>query len=146
MFEKIEKQPAEKINKKGQKNQRKNGKASRKYKRKKIVFFFSDYYLMDGASILPVLALDVQPGDHVLDMCSAPGGKALAILQTLHPKLLVCNDLSTSRVNRIHKVLGQFLYDYESNWKGMLSVQKFDGSHLSDTGVYDKVRQKRPSF
>lgn len=41
-----------------------------------------DYYLMDAASLLPVLALNVQPGDFVLDLCAAPGGKTLALLQT----------------------------------------------------------------
>jgi len=43
---------------------------------------------MDGGSILPVFALDLKLGDRVLDMCSAPGGKALATLQTLLPGLL----------------------------------------------------------
>lgn len=32
---------------------------------------------MDGACILPILALDIQPFQSVLDLCSAPGGKAL---------------------------------------------------------------------
>lgn len=41
-----------------------------------------DYYLMDAASLLPVLALNVQRGDLVLDLCAAPGGKTLALLQT----------------------------------------------------------------
>ncbi|XP_012667921.1 5-methylcytosine rRNA methyltransferase NSUN4 [Otolemur garnettii] len=41
-----------------------------------------DYYLMDAASLLPVLALGLQPGDTVLDLCAAPGGKTLALLQT----------------------------------------------------------------
>lgn len=40
------------------------------------------YYLLDAASVLPVLALGVQPGDAVLDLCAGPGGKTLAILQT----------------------------------------------------------------
>ncbi|KFM60441.1 putative methyltransferase NSUN4, partial [Stegodyphus mimosarum] len=39
-----------------------------------------NYYLMDGASILPVLALDIQKGEEVGDLCSSPGGKSLAIL------------------------------------------------------------------
>jgi len=43
---------------------------------------------MDGGSILPVLALDLKFGDRVLDMCSAPGGKALATLQTLLPGIV----------------------------------------------------------
>ncbi|KAF5883632.1 ATP-dependent DNA helicase PIF1, partial [Clarias magur] len=40
------------------------------------------YYLLDAASVLPVLALDVQPDHAVLDLCAGPGGKTLAILQT----------------------------------------------------------------
>lgn len=40
------------------------------------------YYLMDAASLLPCLALDVQEGHSVLDLCAAPGGKTLALLQT----------------------------------------------------------------
>lgn len=40
------------------------------------------YYLMDAASVLPCLALDVQDGHTVLDLCGAPGGKALALLQS----------------------------------------------------------------
>lgn len=41
-----------------------------------------DYYLMDGASVLPVLALDLQQGDELADLCAAPGGKLLAALCT----------------------------------------------------------------
>ena len=41
--------------------------------------------MMDAASVLPVIALDLQQDDHVLDLCSAPGGKALAMLQTQLP-------------------------------------------------------------
>ena len=32
-----------------------------------------DYYCMDLASLLPVIMLDVQPGNTVLDTCAAPG-------------------------------------------------------------------------
>ena len=46
---------------------------------------FLDYYPMDGSSLLPVIALDVEPDCDVLDLCAAPGGKSLAILQTLLP-------------------------------------------------------------
>lgn len=48
-----------------------------------ISVFFSDYYLLDAASILPVLALSLQPEDNVLDLCAAPGGKTLTMLQMI---------------------------------------------------------------
>ena len=40
---------------------------------------------MDAASLLPVIALNLKPLDTVLDLCAAPGGKSLSILQTLYP-------------------------------------------------------------
>lgn len=40
-----------------------------------------EYFLLDGSSILPVLALDPKPNEHVLDMCSAPGGKLICMVQ-----------------------------------------------------------------
>jgi 5-methylcytosine rRNA methyltransferase NSUN4 len=40
---------------------------------------------MDGASILPVIALDLKKDDLVLDLCASPGGKTLVMLQTMLP-------------------------------------------------------------
>ena len=48
-----------------------------------------DYYCMDAASLLPVIFLDVHRDNSVLDICSAPGGKTLAILQ-VNPDLKLC--------------------------------------------------------
>lgn len=43
------------------------------------------YYLLNAASLLPVLALQVRDGERILDLCSAPGGKAVAIMQCATP-------------------------------------------------------------
>ncbi|XP_032422287.1 5-cytosine rRNA methyltransferase NSUN4 [Xiphophorus hellerii] len=72
-------------------------------------FGLLSYYLLDAASILPCLALDVQESHTVLDLCAAPGGKALALLQTQSVRFLCANDLSVSRTSRLKRVLQSYV-------------------------------------
>ncbi|OXB68541.1 hypothetical protein ASZ78_000478 [Callipepla squamata] len=67
------------------------------------------YYLMDAASLLPVLALNVQPGNLILDLCAAPGGKTLALLQTGACGHLAANDISISRTKRLYHILSSYV-------------------------------------
>lgn len=97
-----------------------------------------DYYLLDGASVLPVLALDLQPGDAVLDMCAAPGGKALSILQTLMPQIMVVNDITQSRVKRIDKVIDQYVAGI-GQWEERLFVTERDARFIDDKDMYNKI-------
>ncbi|VVC29998.1 Hypothetical protein CINCED_3A018641 [Cinara cedri] len=98
----------------------------------------SDYYLMDGGSILPVLALDLKLGDKVLDMCSAPGGKALATLQTLLPELLVCNDIQESRINKLRSVMSEYIHDYKS-WGSRLVFSQINARNFYEPDTYNKI-------
>ncbi|EME40377.1 hypothetical protein DOTSEDRAFT_74994 [Dothistroma septosporum NZE10] len=43
------------------------------------------HWNLDGASVLAASLLDSQPGEHVLDLCAAPGGKSVVICQRLFP-------------------------------------------------------------
>lgn len=43
-------------------------------------------------SMLPVIALDIQPGDRVLDMCSAPGSKTVQVLDQVRAQAPLCQD------------------------------------------------------
>ncbi|XP_012223901.1 5-methylcytosine rRNA methyltransferase NSUN4 [Linepithema humile] len=97
-----------------------------------------DYYLLDGASVLPVLALDLQPGDVILDMCAAPGGKTLSILQTLMPRLIVANDIQKSRVQRIHNIIDQYLAGI-GQWHDRLFVTQQDARFIDDKDMYNKI-------
>lgn len=98
-----------------------------------------NYYLMDGGSLLPVLALDVKPGDKVLDMCASPGGKSYLILQTLYPDQVICNDVTKSRAKRIYNVMKQYLYDLEEKWlnQNKLQISLMDGRDIRDG--FDKI-------
>lgn len=99
-----------------------------------------NYYLMDGGSILPVLALDLRPGSKLLDLCAAPGGKSLLAIQTLYPDLVLSNDVSHSRVERINSVYQQFLYDFNEYWinEGKIIVTQQDGRYLSEEN-FDRI-------
>nr|AEE61672.1 unknown [Dendroctonus ponderosae] len=99
-----------------------------------------NYYLMDGGSILPVLALDLKPGCSMLDMCAAPGGKTYLAIQTLYPNCIVANDVTNSRLNRIESVLHQFLYDVEERWlkPGRIKLCNNDGRCIS-VDNFDRV-------
>ena len=52
-------------------------------------YLTGQYMLQSASSFIPVLALDPQPGERVLDMCAAPGGKTTYI-GTLLLLLLGC--------------------------------------------------------
>jgi len=72
---------------------------------------YFDYYLLDAASILPILALDVNPQCTVLDMCAAPGGKSILISQLLSNKgSLVASEVSNTRRANLIKVGINFVF------------------------------------
>ncbi|XP_054744956.1 5-methylcytosine rRNA methyltransferase NSUN4 [Anastrepha obliqua] len=107
---------------------------------KKCVTNVLSHYLMDGASILPPLFLDIKEGDRVLDACAAPGGKSLIMLQTLHPDILVCNDIQESRLNRVRKVMRDYIFDYAENWENKrLAMSQCDARYLDGYESYDKI-------
>lgn len=99
-----------------------------------------NYYLMDGGSILPILALNVKPGNRILDMCASPGGKSLLAIQTLYPISIVSNDVSQSRLNKVHNAYKQFLFDFNDNWmkSGKIKLTNLDGRFISE-GSFDRI-------
>lgn len=63
-------------------------------------------YIQNAASWLPVLVLNPQPGDTVLDMCAAPGGKTSHIAQhTDNAALITANDNSRPRLHKLQRNL-----------------------------------------
>ena len=57
----------------------------------------------------PASRIPIEPGDRVLDLCAAPGGKATAAGAALQGQgLLVANDISTSRARALLRNLELF--------------------------------------
>ncbi|KFQ42770.1 5-methylcytosine rRNA methyltransferase NSUN4, partial [Nestor notabilis] len=97
-----------------------------------------EYYLMDAASLLPVLALNVQRDDLVLDLCAAPGGKTLALLQTGLCGHLAANDVSISRTKRLYDILHSYV---PKEIRETVSVTSHDGRDWEqlEGGTFHKV-------
>ena len=56
------------------------------------------YYLQEASAMAPVALLDPQPGEWVLDLCAAPGGKTTQIAGRMAGEgLLVCNEINPKR-------------------------------------------------
>lgn len=67
------------------------------------------YYLQEPSAMTPASRLPIQPGDYVLDLCAAPGGKATALGAALAGQgLLVANDISTPRARALLRNLELF--------------------------------------
>lgn len=67
------------------------------------------YYLQEPSAMAPAAILPVKPGDRVLDLCAAPGGKSTELGARLKGKgLLVSNDISNSRARALLKNLELF--------------------------------------
>lgn len=67
------------------------------------------YYLQEPSAMTPASRLPVEPGDKVLDVCAAPGGKATELGAGLKREgVLVANDLSSSRAKGLLKNIEVF--------------------------------------
>ncbi|SES99141.1 RsmF rRNA methyltransferase first C-terminal domain-containing protein [[Clostridium] polysaccharolyticum] len=67
-------------------------------------YFAGLYYIQEPSAMTPAALLPVEPGDCVLDMCAAPGGKSTELAAKLAGKgVLVTNDISASRAKALLK-------------------------------------------
>jgi len=102
------------------------------------------HYMMDPASCLAAHYLGVESGDEVLDLCAAPGGKSLILLNRLknHGKL-VANDRSRDRRERLKRVLSEHFPSAESF---DLQVTGHDASSwcLHQKEAFDKILLDAP--
>ena len=72
-------------------------------------YFAGLYYLQEPSAMTPANRLPVRPGEKVLDLCAAPGGKSTELAAKLAGTgTLVCNDISPSRLKALLKNLELF--------------------------------------
>ncbi len=56
------------------------------------------YYMQEPSAMVPAAYLNAQPGERVLDLCAAPGGKSTQTAASMQGQgLLVCNEIHPAR-------------------------------------------------
>ena len=101
-------------------------------------------YYLDRASLVAAEALGVRPGDRVLDMCAAPGGKSLVLAAALAGTgFLQSNDRSAARRQRLQRVLEQSL---PPAWQSNLEISGHDGTNFGryQPAAWDKILLDAP--
>lgn len=106
-------------------------------------------YHMDPASLLPALALDVQPGMEVLDLCAAPGGKTLILAESLFLSStsgqgrLVANEISDGRRTRLKNTIRDYV---PPEFQERIRVTGYDASRwgLNEKEAYDRILVDAP--
>lgn len=69
------------------------------------------FFVQDESSMLPVLCAGIRPGDKVVDVCSAPGGKAMHALLCLKGEgSLSARDKTVSKVKKIEENFGRLKF------------------------------------
>lgn len=85
--------------------------------------------VQDVSSMLAVEASGIRPGDMVLDVCAAPGGKALLAAEKTGPTgLVIARDISDMKVSFIEENAGRMCLD-------QIRVQVQDATVLEETMI-----------
>lgn len=93
------------------------------------------FYIQDLASQLAVLVLEPRPGDSVIDMCAAPGGKSLLAVQLMENSgRLVSCDLYPHKVDQLEENAGR--YGAEIMQPALLDASR---PHKPFLGTFDRV-------
>lgn len=91
-----------------------------------------EWWVQDAAAALPVAVLAPQPGETILDLCAAPGGKTLQLAAA--GAEVTALDLSEKRLKRVSENLA----------RTGLSANVVTGDALEHAGQYDAVLLDAP--
>ncbi len=96
------------------------------------------YYVQEATQTLPALALGPRPGERILDLCAAPGGKTTQIAALMDNRgTLVANDMNPKRLRALMANVYRL---------GAICcvVTECRGEHFPGEGIFDRVLVDAP--
>lgn len=101
------------------------------------------FYIMDAASVICAEQLELRPDDFVLDMCAAPGGKSLILLEKLKAGTLWANEISPNRRQKLKTVIGEYV---PKEYRKRVHIKGKDGLKygLMYPNTFDKILLDAP--
>ncbi|MEO0608003.1 MAG: RsmB/NOP family class I SAM-dependent RNA methyltransferase [Pseudomonadota bacterium] len=95
-----------------------------------------DWWVQDIAATLPARLLNAQPGEHVLDICAAPGGKTMQLAAT--GATVTAIDRSKPRLKRLKQNL------WRTGFKGAVDVIHAEATRWQPDAQVDKILLDAP--
>lgn len=98
------------------------------------------FYIQEPSAMAPAENLPISPGDYVLDLCAAPGGKSTELLARLGGTgLLHSNDISASRAQALRKNL-----ELAGAANAFVTAESPDKLSACFPGFFDKILVDAP--
>lgn len=105
---------------------------------KSMLHWRGEYYVQEESASVPVTVLDPRPGEEVLDMCAAPGGKTTQIADRISNEgLVVANEVSDQRMKSLHANI------YRTGAFSVNALNK-DGRRIPEDREFDRVLVDAP--
>lgn len=105
---------------------------------KSMMHWRGEYYVQEESAAIPVEALDPQPGEHILDMCAAPGGKSTQIASRIRNRgKVIANDESSRRMKSLHSNV------YRTG-SVCIAATNYDARQLPEDERYDRILVDAP--
>lgn len=105
---------------------------------KSMLHWLGEYYVQEESATVPVEVLDPQPGEKILDMAAAPGGKTTQIASKIENQgMVVANDVSSKRMQSLHANI------YRTG-SACVAATNYDARNLPEDTKYDRILLDAP--
>lgn len=106
--------------------------------RKMNIYTDGEIYLQSLSSMIPVIVLEPKPGENILDMAAAPGGKTTQISAiTGNQALITAAEKNKIRADRLR-------YNIEKQGASGVNILNTDASHLDSFFSFDRILLDAP--